>query len=203
MQYYSRFRTVSVFHVRSFSYYLFRPGQHPMQYYSSFGWASVFDETRFFYYLNLPRWTNNHYPKPGLNVVINPYNLALLPTPSIDKAFPVIIIQFSIGRIIKRRPNTITISRIDRTSSFSKPVGVIVQLWNSWFHNEMASCGLFSRQSATLTFGLTIGCPHNRDNRLNVQSVKLYRRLCYNITYIVISVIIKNNNRQTALQDKC
>src|SRR6218665_3096418 len=35
----------------------------------------------------LPRWNNNHYPMPGLKVVINLYKLALLPTPSIDKAF--------------------------------------------------------------------------------------------------------------------
>src|SRR6218665_2655474 len=27
----------------------------------------------------LPRWTNNHYPVPGLNVVINLNKLALLP----------------------------------------------------------------------------------------------------------------------------
>src|SRR6218665_3666674 len=33
----------------------------------------------------LPHWTNNHYPMPGLTVVINKF--ALLPTPSIDKAF--------------------------------------------------------------------------------------------------------------------
>jgi len=35
----------------------------------------------------LPRWTNNHYPVPGLNVVINLNKLALLPTPSTEKAF--------------------------------------------------------------------------------------------------------------------
>src|SRR6218665_647393 len=29
----------------------------------------------------LPRWTNSHYLAPGLNVVINLYKLALLPTP--------------------------------------------------------------------------------------------------------------------------
>jgi len=32
----------------------------------------------------LPRWTNNHYPVPGL---IKLYKLACLPNPSIDKAF--------------------------------------------------------------------------------------------------------------------
>jgi len=35
MQYYSRFRAVSVFDVRPFSYYLVRPGQLTMQYCSS------------------------------------------------------------------------------------------------------------------------------------------------------------------------
>jgi len=36
----------------------------------------------------LPRWTNNHYPMPGLNVVrvLNLDKLALLSTPYIDKA---------------------------------------------------------------------------------------------------------------------
>src|SRR6218665_974911 len=37
---------------------------------------SVFDETRpFFNYLG-PTVINSHYPRPGLNVVINPYKLA-------------------------------------------------------------------------------------------------------------------------------
>jgi len=76
MQYYSRFRAVYVFdETRPFFYYFVGPGQQPMQYYLSFGGVSVFDET------------NNHYPMPGLNVVIILYKLALLPTPSIDKAF--------------------------------------------------------------------------------------------------------------------
>src|SRR6218665_659888 len=38
----------------------------------------------------LPHWTNNH-PRPQLNVVINPYESALLPTVSIDKAFLIIL----------------------------------------------------------------------------------------------------------------
>jgi len=51
MQYYSRFRAVSVFDVRPVFYYLIRPGQQPMQYCSSEG-VSVFDETRPFYLLD-------------------------------------------------------------------------------------------------------------------------------------------------------
>jgi|SRR6218665_903600 len=35
----------------------------------------------------LPGWSNNCYPIPGLNVVINHYKLLLLPTSSIGKAF--------------------------------------------------------------------------------------------------------------------
>jgi len=34
-----------------------------------------------------PRWSNNHYPMPGLIVVINLYKLALLQTPYTDKTF--------------------------------------------------------------------------------------------------------------------
>ena len=41
--------------------------------------------------------------------------LALLPTASIDKAFLVIGIQFSIGKMIKGRHNSITLCPIDRT----------------------------------------------------------------------------------------
>src|SRR6218665_132131 len=60
--------------------------------------VSVFDQA----VLLLPCWTNNHYPRPGLNVVIKPSKLALLPTASIDKAFLVIGMQFSIGKMIKK-----------------------------------------------------------------------------------------------------
>jgi len=42
--------------------------------------VSVFDQA----VLLLPCCTNNHYLRPGLNVVIKPYKLALLPTASID-----------------------------------------------------------------------------------------------------------------------
>jgi len=84
--------------------------QQPLQYYSSFGGHLYF--LQYFFWedqvLLLPRWT-------GLNMVINPYNLALLPTASINKAFLVIVMQFSIDRMIKRRQNTITVYRIDRT----------------------------------------------------------------------------------------
>jgi len=51
--------------------------------------------------LLLPDWTNNHYPRPSFKVVISPYNLALPSTASIDKAFFVIVMQFSIGKMIK------------------------------------------------------------------------------------------------------
>src|SRR6218665_1715415 len=47
--------------------------------------------------------------------IINPYNFPLLSTASIDKAFLVVVMQFSIGRMIKRRQNTITVYQIDRT----------------------------------------------------------------------------------------
>jgi len=54
--------------------------QATMQYYSRFHVVSVFDETS--------RCSiTSHYPMPELNVVINLYKLALLPTPSINKAF--------------------------------------------------------------------------------------------------------------------
>src|SRR6218665_3761762 len=66
----------------------------------------------------LPRWTNNHYPMPGLNVVINLYK--------------------SIG------PPS----------------------------HPLYRQGIFSRQSITITIGLTIGCSDNRDNRLSGQSGK-------------------------------
>src|SRR6218665_2256008 len=75
-----------------------RPGQQPMQYCSSFEGVSVFGQA----VLLLPCWANNHYPRTGLNVVINPYKLALLPTASIDKAFLVIVTQFSLGKMIKK-----------------------------------------------------------------------------------------------------
>src|SRR6218665_460552 len=68
----------------------------------------------FFYYLVGPTIIIPG-ARPGLNVVINPYKLALLPTASRDKAFLVIVMQFSIGKIIKRRQNSITVYQIDRT----------------------------------------------------------------------------------------
>src|SRR6218665_2737494 len=73
--------------------------------------VSVFDQA----VLLLPCWTNNHYHRHGLNVVIKPYKLALLPTASIDKAFLVIDMQFSIDKMIKRRQNSITLYPYDRT----------------------------------------------------------------------------------------
>jgi len=67
--------------------------------------VSVFDQA----VLLLPCLTKNCYPRPGLKVVINPYKLALLPTTCIDKAFLVIIMQLSIGKMMKRRQNSITV----------------------------------------------------------------------------------------------
>ena len=82
-----------------------------MQYCSSFEGVSVFDQS----VLLLPCLTKNRYPKLGLKVVINPCKLVLLPTTSIDKAFLVIIMQLSIGKMMKRRQNSITVYQIDRT----------------------------------------------------------------------------------------
>jgi len=56
---------------------IYRP---PLKHYSRFCAVSVFDETSCSS-IRLPCWTNNHYPMPGLNVVINLFKLALLPTP--------------------------------------------------------------------------------------------------------------------------
>src|SRR6218665_1387508 len=50
--------------------------------------------------------------------------------------------------------------------------GVIVQLRYSCVHNQIASCGLFRRQSVTLTIGLTSGCSHNQDKRKSGQTGK-------------------------------
>jgi|SRR6218665_1626986 len=61
------------------------------------------------HYELVPR-TCNHYPRPGLNLVINPCKLAILPT-----TFLVIVMQFSIGKMIKRRQNLITVCQIDGT----------------------------------------------------------------------------------------
>ena len=42
----------------------------------------------------------------------------------------------------------------------------------SCVHNQIATFGLFSRQSVTLDIGLNIGCSHHRDNRPSEQSAK-------------------------------
>ena len=84
IQYYSSFEGVSVFdETRPFFYYLVEPGQQPMQYYSSVeaGICLWWDQA----FLLLPE-TNNHYPMPRLNMVIN-YELAVLSAASGDKAF--------------------------------------------------------------------------------------------------------------------
>src|SRR6218665_1810260 len=64
----------------------------------------------FFYYLVGPTITVPPWIECG-----NKTLLALLPTASIDNAFLVIGMQFSIGKIIKRRHNSITLCPIDRT----------------------------------------------------------------------------------------
>src|SRR6218665_1962208 len=69
----------------------------------------VFDQA----VLLLPCWTNNYcqaWIESG-----NKTLLALLPTASIDRAFLVSGMQFSIGKMIKRRHNSITLCPIDRT----------------------------------------------------------------------------------------
>src|SRR6218665_3512087 len=114
MQYYSRFRTVYVFDDCSSAeggIYL-RRGQanNPCSTVQALRGVSVFDQA----VLLLLCWTNNHCSRPGLNVVIQTL-LALLPTASIDKAFLVIGMQFLIGKMIKRRHNSITQCPIDRT----------------------------------------------------------------------------------------
>ena len=43
---------------------------------------------------------------------------------------------------------------------------------DSKVHNQIATFGLFSRQSVTLNIGLNISCSHNRDNRPSEQSAK-------------------------------
>jgi len=63
--------------------------------------------------LQSPCWTSGHYPRPELNMVINPYKSTLFPTASLDKAFFVFDMQFSIGKMIKRRQNTITVYRME------------------------------------------------------------------------------------------
>src|SRR6218665_810985 len=88
-----------------------RPGQQPMQYCSSFERGlSVFDQA----VLLLPCWTNNQLSQAWVECG-NKTLLALLPTASIDKAFLVIGMQFSIGKMIKGRHNSITLCPIDRT----------------------------------------------------------------------------------------
>src|SRR6218665_1214790 len=88
-----------------------RPGNNPCSTLQAFRGVSVFSQAA----LLLLCWANNHYPRPGLKVVINICKLALLPTVSRDKAFLVIVMQFSIGKMIERRQNSITVYQIHRT----------------------------------------------------------------------------------------
>src|SRR6218665_43262 len=88
-----------------------RPSQQPMQYCSSFEgdiclWSSCSSVT-----LLDQQSLSQAWIECG-----NKTLLALLPTNSIDKAFLVIgrPMQFSIGKMIKRRNNSITLCPIDR-----------------------------------------------------------------------------------------
>src|SRR6218665_429718 len=86
-----------------------RPGQQPKQYCSSFEGVSAFDQA----VLLLPCWTKA-WIECG-----NKTLLALLPTASIDKACLVISMQFSIGKMLKGRHDSITLCPIDRTDYHS------------------------------------------------------------------------------------
>src|SRR6218665_61851 len=131
-----------------------RPSQQPMQYCSSFEgdiclWSSCSSIT-----LLDQQSLSQAWIECG-----NKTLLALLPTASIDKAFLVIGMQFSIGKMIKRRHNSITLCPIDRTDYHFVTGG---QLLYSCVHNQIATFGLLGRQSVTLNIGLNIGCSHNR-----------------------------------------
>src|SRR6218665_3995681 len=84
--------------------------------------------------------------------------------------------QFSIGKMIKGRHNSITLCPIDRPITIFVTCGRNCATLYSCVHNQIATFGLLGRQSVTLN----IGCSHNRDNRLNVQSVKLYQKYLAN-----------------------
>src|SRR6218665_1371656 len=92
-------------------FYLLDQANNPCSTVQALRRVSGFDQA----VLLLPCWTNNRFPRPGLNGVINPYKLAHFPTASVDKAFLVIVMQFSKGKMIKRRQNSITVYQIDRT----------------------------------------------------------------------------------------
>src|SRR6218665_2529502 len=109
MQYYSRFCTASVFDDCSRAEarptaHVMRPGQQPMLYCSSFEGGVCLRSSCSSITLLDQQSLSQAWIECG-----NKTLLALLPTTSIDKAFLVIGMQFSIGKIIKRRHNSITI----------------------------------------------------------------------------------------------
>src|SRR6218665_333149 len=111
VQNYSRFRAVYVFGSSAEGgICLMMEGQQPMQYCSSFDGGIRHLIKLFFYYLVGQQSLSQAWIECG-----NKALLALLPTASIDKAFLVIGMQFSIGKMIKRRHNSITVCPIDRT----------------------------------------------------------------------------------------
>src|SRR6218665_2407870 len=120
------FQAESVFdETRPFFYYLVAPGQPHLQYYSSTIYAPP---NQFSLVQRMGGWL-----RAAFYVIIKAYKLAFLPTASIDKSCLVIIMQFSIDKMIKRTYNSITIYRID--------VGIIAPL--SCVRNQIATFGLF------------------------------------------------------------
>src|SRR6218665_822493 len=115
MQYYSRFRTASVFNECSRAEarptaHVMRPGQQPMQYCSSFEGGICLRSSCSSITLLDQQSLSQAWIESG-----NKTLLALLPTASIDNAYLVIGMQFSIGKMIKGRHNLITLYPIDRT----------------------------------------------------------------------------------------
>src|SRR6218665_286491 len=76
--------------------------------------------------------------------------------------------QFSIGKMIKGRHNSITLCPIDRPITIFVTCGRNCATLYSCVHNQIATFGLLGRQSVTLN----IGCSHNRNNRPSEQSAK-------------------------------
>ena len=145
-----------------------RPGQQPMQYCSSFEtgvchWSSCSSIS-----LLDQQSLSQTWIECGDKTL-----LALLPTASIDKVFLVIGMQFSIGKMIRKEDKI----RLPCTQ-LVEPVTIFVSggrncaPWYFCVHNQIATFGLFGKQSVTLNIGLNIGYSHNRDNWPSEQSAK-------------------------------
>src|SRR6218665_1847762 len=87
-----------------------RSGQQPVQYCSSFEGGICLSSSCSSITLLYQQSLSQAWIECG-----NKTLLAFLPTASIDKAYLVIGMQFSIGKIIKERHNSITLCPIDRT----------------------------------------------------------------------------------------